>query len=187
MTIHLRRLTPADAGEYREFRLAALREAPTAFTSSYEEERGKPLSTTVDRLTREIVLGAYGEGALLGVAGLSLPSRGRERHKATLFGMAVAPRAAGRGIGKALVSEILAVAEGVGGLTQVALTVSEGNTRAERLYRSCGFETWGREPRAVLVDGRPIAKLHMLRLLRPAVLVDGRPIAKLHMLRLLRP
>ncbi|WP_020390648.1 hypothetical protein [Kribbella catacumbae] len=38
-----------------------------------------------------------------------------------------------------------------------------GNAAAERLYRSCGFEQWGREPAAVMVDGQPVAKLHLIR------------------------
>jgi RimJ/RimL family protein N-acetyltransferase len=94
-----------------------------------------------------------------------VPARRQERHKATLFGMAVAPSATGQGIGKALVQRILDLAAGVGGLVQVGLTVSEGNQPAGRLYHSCGFRVSGREPRAVIVDGHPVAKLHMVRML----------------------
>lgn len=57
---------------------------------------------------------------------------------------------------------MLAVAAEDGRLRQVLLTVSEGNEAALRLYTSCGFEVWGREPAAVLVDGQPVAKLHMI-------------------------
>ncbi|MFE5587641.1 GNAT family N-acetyltransferase, partial [Kitasatospora sp. NPDC056531] len=64
-----------------------------------------------------------------------------------------------------LVGRVLATAAEDGRLRQVLLTVSEGNEPALRLYASCGFEVWGREPRAVLVDGRAMAKLHMVRLL----------------------
>ncbi|KAB8197456.1 GNAT family N-acetyltransferase [Nonomuraea phyllanthi] len=169
-TVTVRELGVEDAAPYRAFRLEALRATPTAFTSSYEEESAKPLSTTIARLAAAgrpdgAVVGAYDGGRLIGIAGLSVPPRRQERHKATLFGMAVAPHAAGRGIGKLLVHRILEIAASVEGLTQVGLTVSEGNLPAERLYRSCGFEVWGREPRAVVIGGRPIAKLHMIRML----------------------
>ncbi|GAA4586748.1 GNAT family N-acetyltransferase [Planotetraspora phitsanulokensis] len=170
-SLTVRRLTVEDAEEYRALRLEALRRAPTAFTSSFSEESAKPLSATIDRLAaagrpHDTVLGAYDGGRnLVGVAGLAVSARRQERHKATLFGMAVAPHVTGRGIGKVLVRRVLDLAAAVDGLVQVGLTVSEGNLPAERLYRSCGFEVWGREPRAVLVDGTVIAKLHMIRML----------------------
>lgn len=66
-------------------------------------------------------------------------------------------------VGKALVTRIIELATATDGVRQVVLTASEGNVAAERLYRSCGFEQWGREPAAVVVDGLPVAKLHMIR------------------------
>ncbi|MBN9531550.1 MAG: hypothetical protein J0H82_35460 [Alphaproteobacteria bacterium] len=48
---------------------------------------------------------------------------------------------------------------------QVILSVSAGNEAAERLYRGCGFEVYGREPRAVMMDGLAIAKLYMILML----------------------
>ncbi|MFJ9448143.1 GNAT family N-acetyltransferase [Kitasatospora sp. NPDC101235] len=176
--VELRRLGTADAEPYRAFRLAALRETPTAFTSSHAEEAGKPLSATLRRLAEAedgpgALIGAFdGAGALVGTAGLKVPTRGQERHKGTLYGMAVARSAAGRGIGRALVDEVLHTAAQDGRLRQVLLTVSEGNEPALRLYTASGFEVWGREPRAVLVDGRAVAKLHMVRLL------DAEPTAE---------
>ncbi|MEV1175759.1 GNAT family N-acetyltransferase [Nonomuraea sp. NPDC049784] len=166
----IRSLTVRDAGEYRAFRLQALRDAPTAFTSSFEEDVAKPLSATEQRLAaagrpHDAVIGAYLAGSLVGIAGLAVPERAQERHKGTLFGMAVAPHATGRGLGRALVTRVLELAAAVDGLVQVGLTVSEGNVPAERLYRSCGFEVWGREPRAIIVEGCAVAKLHMVRML----------------------
>ena len=68
-------------------------------------------------------------------------------------------------MGRALVERLLSEAGQVQHLLQIVLTVSEGNTPAVRLYRSCGFQVWGREPRAVIAAGEPITKLHMLHLL----------------------
>ncbi|MFG2907558.1 GNAT family N-acetyltransferase [Kitasatospora sp. NPDC048286] len=176
-SVLLRRLGVADAEPYRAFRLAALRETPSAFTSSHAEEAGKPLSATLRRLAGAeygpgALIGAFdGSGALIGTAGLKVPRRSQERHKGTLYGMAVARGAGGRGIGRALVREVLRTAADDGRLRQVLLTVSEGNDPALRLYTACGFEVWGREPRAVLVEGRAVAKLHLVCLLdgeRPA-------------------
>ena len=169
--IIIRKLTAGDAETYREFRLGALQDSPDAFTSSFAEEAAKPLQATLERLNpagrpHDAVFGAFdGAGNLMGVAGLAVYPRTHERHKGTLFGMAVAKPASGRGIGRLLVQHVLRSAATVDGLLQVGLTVSEGNLPAERLYRSCGFEVWGREPQAIIVAGKPIAKLHMIHTL----------------------
>jgi len=173
--IVIRRLGVADAEDYRAFRLTALRETPTAFTSSFVEENSKPLSATVARLAAfepgpGALIGAFNPtGELIGSAGLDIPGRRQERHKATLFGMAVLGTATGRGVGRVLVQRILQIAKADEKLYQVALTVSEHNEPARRLYTSCGFAVWGREPRAVVVDGTAIAKLHMLHMLDDTV------------------
>jgi RimJ/RimL family protein N-acetyltransferase len=39
-------------------------------------------------------------------------------------------------------------------VTQVKLSVNTENEKAAALYRSLGFEVYGREPRAMRVDGR---------------------------------
>jgi SAM-dependent methyltransferase len=170
----IRRLGVADAEAYRAFRLTALRDTPTAFTSSFLEENSKPLSATAARLAifepgPGALIGAFNpRGELVGSAGLDIPGRGQERHKATLFGMAVLGTATGRGVGRALVKRILQIARADERLYQVALTVSEHNEPAMRLYTSCGFAVWGREPRAVVVDGTAVAKLHMVLMLDDA-------------------
>ncbi|MFJ8622092.1 GNAT family N-acetyltransferase [Kitasatospora sp. NPDC093550] len=178
--VTVRRLGRADAEPYRAFRLDALRATPSAFTSGYAEERAKPMSATLSRLAEAedgpgALLGAFdGTGALVGTAGLEVARRSQERHKGTLYGMAVAPAAGGRGIGRTLVREVLRTAAEDGLLRQVLLTVSEGNEAALRLYTACGFEVWGREPRAVLVDGLAVAKLHMVLVLDTEPTVAGR-------------
>ncbi|MEU8926372.1 N-acetyltransferase [Kitasatospora sp. NPDC048545] len=169
--VTVRRLGRTDAEQYRAFRLEALRETPSAFTSGHAEERAKPMAATLHRLAEAedgpgALLGAFdATGTLIGTAGLKVARRSQERHKGTLYGMAVARTATGRGVGRALVREVLRTAGEDGRLRQVLLTVSEGNEAALRLYTDCGFEVWGREPRAVLVDGLAVAKLHMVRML----------------------
>jgi hypothetical protein len=56
----IRRLTPADASIFQVLRLAALREAPSAFGSSYEEEKDLPASTIEARLTVQVDRGPFG-------------------------------------------------------------------------------------------------------------------------------
>ena len=47
------------------------------------------------------------------------------------------------------------------GLSDLVLTVTEGNSSALRLYREAGFAAFGTEPRAIVVQGIPHAKVHM--------------------------
>jgi RimJ/RimL family protein N-acetyltransferase len=164
--VRIRRLGADDAERYRAFRLHSLRAMPSSFSSSFAEESARPLSATVERLAPtgrpdDAVFGAFCSEELVGIAGLRRWAGDQERHKATLFGMAVAPERSGQGIGTALVRHVLDYARSVEGLIQVELRYSEGNAPAERLYRACGFEEWGRERGAVLVAGDAITKVHM--------------------------
>jgi RimJ/RimL family protein N-acetyltransferase len=167
----IRRLGANDAEAYRAFRLRAIRATPLAFTASFEEESTRPLSAMIDRIIApgrpdDAVFGAFDDaGKLIGIAGFAVAQRPQERHSATLFGMAVAPHATRRGVGRALVLRVLEHAASVRGLLQVQLRVSEGNAAAEHLYRSCGFVEWGRERRAVMVMGAAVTKIHMVRML----------------------
>src|SRR4051794_18044509 len=96
MTI-VRRLVPDEAPEYRALMLEAYERHPDAFTSSAAERTALPLAWWESRLSAaaeaaELVFGAFQNGELGGVAGLSFESREKIRHKATLFGMYVPVR-----------------------------------------------------------------------------------------------
>ncbi|MES2937542.1 MAG: GNAT family N-acetyltransferase [Pseudomonadota bacterium] len=161
--MQIRRLTAADAPAYRELRLRGLREHPDAFTSSHEEDAQLPLEASARRLRSETQTfwGALdGDGTLLGVVGLERETRAKNRHKATVVGMYVAPEAAGQGAGRALLEALIATARHEG-LELLVLTVTDGNGPAATLYERCGFRSFGVEPRAIKVDGVACGKNHM--------------------------
>jgi ribosomal protein S18 acetylase RimI-like enzyme len=56
-----------------------------------------------------------------------------------------------KGIGRALLMELLRRLRSEAGLLQVTLTVATGQTAAKHLYSSLGFKTYGCEPRALKV------------------------------------
>ena len=163
----IRRLMPDDAGEYRTLRLRALRDHPDAFTSSFEEEQLRPLAWAQARLRpdaerpHDFFLGAFIGDELVGMVGLQGRYRPKERHNAAVVGMYVAPDAAGRGVGGALMRELLAQARALPDLEQLDLTVTQGNDVAQALYTRLGFGAFGVLPRAIRVDGRYFAKIHM--------------------------
>jgi ribosomal protein S18 acetylase RimI-like enzyme len=156
----VRMLGPADATLYRALRLRALREHPDAFTSSWEEERQQPAEAAAQRLAAHPFWGAYRQAELYGFVGLQREPRTKNRHKATVMGMYVAPELAGQGVGRKLLEALIAHAR-LNGTESLVLTVTDGNQRAVRLYESAGFRSFGIEPDAIRVAGRPLAKNHM--------------------------
>jgi ribosomal protein S18 acetylase RimI-like enzyme len=157
----IRRLQPTDAEPYRALRLRALREHPEAFTSSFEEDSQEPVAASQKRLEGKVRMwGAFVDGALVGIVGLDPEARLKNRHKAHVVGMYVAPEAGRRGVGRALMDALLADAR-ASGFELLVLTVTAGNDGARDLYVRCGFKTFGIEPGAIKVDGRAYDKDHM--------------------------
>ena len=171
--MHIRRLQREDAAPYHALRLRMLCTFPDAFTSSYEEDSLKPLAWVEKRIVagdeapHDFVLGAFDVAdQLIGSVGLSVETRQKQRHKALLFGMYVAPESAARGVGRALLAACLERARAVPGLEQINLSVTAANARARRLYESAGFSVFGIEERAIKIGIEYFAKAHMtLRLL----------------------
>jgi GNAT superfamily N-acetyltransferase len=134
----IRRLAPDEWQVFREVRLAALRDAPYAFGSTYERESVADERNWRERLANRTQLVAEIEG---GVAGMAAGIRSDES-SAALISMWVAPPARGKGVGSRLVNAVLDWAEQEG-YDSVSLWVTDGNVVAERLYERCGFTRTG--------------------------------------------
>ena len=161
--MNIRQLTEGDAADYHELRLRGLREHPEAFTSSFEEEhaRGPGLARARLASPHDMVLGAFADGRLVGVVGLSLEPRAKVRHKGHVFGMYVAPGQAGGGVGRALLAACIARAREIPGLEQLELTVTDSNARPKAFYEKAGFRAFGVERNAIKVGERYFDKCHM--------------------------
>jgi ribosomal protein S18 acetylase RimI-like enzyme len=164
--LRIRRLTPTDAAQYRAVMLQAYACEPDAFTSTVAEREPLPLPWWAARISdlpdpRELVVGAFMDEPLVGLAGLMFEDRERTAHKARLFGMFVLPEFRGRGVGHALVREVLVLARSRPATRVVQLTVTASNAPAVRLYESSGFVPFGNEPFAIKIGERFVSKLHM--------------------------
>jgi ribosomal protein S18 acetylase RimI-like enzyme len=146
--VEVRLLCGADATAFQALRLEALAR-PSAFASAYHEEADQPLAEVALRLDQGPVFGALANGALAGTAGLAVPARAKKRHKGELWGVYVREEDRGQGLGRRLVEA--AIAHARGHLEQLHATVTTGNHAARQLYRSLGFQTYGREPRGLKV------------------------------------
>jgi RimJ/RimL family protein N-acetyltransferase len=171
MIASIRPLAGDDVDAYRALRLRGLAEHPEAFTSSTGEEAAKPVSWLSTRIAASpgspanVVLGAFADDVLVGIVGLDVDPRAKVRHKGHVFGMYVPSEHARGGVGERLVAALIAHAERFPALSQLVLTVTADNLPAVRLYGRAGFLPFGREPEAVVVDGRRYDKLHMIRYL----------------------
>ena len=161
----VRVLTRADAVAFRELRLRALKEHADAFTSSYGEDAQQPLAATEQRIAGgagNMFWGAFVDGRLQGIVGLTREPRKKNAHKAGIVAMYVAPESGRRGLGRALLQAVIDHARSVAGLEQLVLTVTRNNNAAAELYRTTGFMTFGVEPRAIKVAGEYFDKEHMI-------------------------
>ena len=110
----------------------------------------------------DLALVALLDGVVVGSAGLERFG-GRRAHAAHL-GMGVHDDFCGRGIGTALLRELVEAADAWLGLLRLELTVFADNVRAIRLYKTFGFEREGLQRCFAFRAGRHIDALGMARL-----------------------
>lgn len=106
--------------------------------------------------------GTFVEDRLVGHLSLTGGNIEAETHRATLA-MGVERRHRGQGIGRALLGEGLAFAEGCEVLAWVDLGVFAGNPGARRLYEAFGFEAWGTHRDRFRVLGESVDDVQMVR------------------------
>jgi RimJ/RimL family protein N-acetyltransferase len=160
----IRFLQGGDAARFQALRLEALRAAPEAFASSYEEEVDRPLSVIEQRLAGPdgFVVGAFDpQDRLVGVAGFVRQAHRKMAHKGLIWGMYVQQAHRGRGLGRRLLQQLLRRAAALPGIEQVQLGVMADNTAAQALYQSFGFQAYGLERAAIKLDGRFLDEILM--------------------------
>jgi ribosomal protein S18 acetylase RimI-like enzyme len=163
----IRPLTVADAAAFWALRLRGFEESPAAFNTAPDEWRARPVAEAERLLGNEagtpddVVMGVF-DPELVAHVGLRREARKKRAHKATLWGLYVAPEARGRGVGLRLLEVLLEHARRVPGLTVVELTVMAQNTHAFGLYQRLGFRRFGYQERAAKVGDTYFAEEHML-------------------------
>jgi RimJ/RimL family protein N-acetyltransferase len=136
-----------DWRDYRDIRLAALKDAPSAFAATWQQEAALTESQWMERAQRSeegdtatIVVAVDDDGRWVGLAGGYRPGdRGAD---AELISMWVAPDCRGRKISPDLVRAVLAWADSHQAVS-VGLWVNETNQPAISLYEKEGFRRTG--------------------------------------------
>ena len=157
MEPELRVASPADWEDFKSVRLRALEDSPTAFGVTLAEALSQPDDVWRDRLRAPWpTLIAYVGGTPAAMGGLFAPEDSAD---AFVWGMWVAPEARGRGLGRAILEELVRHADQLD--RPVVLHVTEGNDGARRLYEAHGFVATGEwEP---LREGSDL-RIELLRL-----------------------
>jgi ribosomal protein S18 acetylase RimI-like enzyme len=170
----VRALTPSDAASFWRMRQEALERDPEAFVSSAEEHRDTTIEETAVRIGADpennFILGAFLDGELVGTAGFYRERGLKVQHRGHVWGVYVTERARGDGAGRKLMHALLTRAAAIESVEQIVLTVTATQTAAIRLYRSLGFQRFGREQRALKVGGRYLDEEHMSLFLRESIL-----------------
>lgn len=157
-TAMLRAAHPDDAAEMVRFLVDVCGE--TEFLLAYPEERQnltiereRAFLTNIAEDDNELMLTAWVDGHLAGVANISFSTRMKMRHRASV---AISIRRAywNLGLGTALLNALVDAAKARPEVRQVELEFIEGNRRAQALYEKVGFRVVGVHPDAfVLKDG----------------------------------
>jgi ribosomal protein S18 acetylase RimI-like enzyme len=157
MTLVLRETTPDDWQVRREVRLAALRDSPDAFYTTYEQSRTRDETAWRNwpALGRGAIFVAWLDGEPVGIVGIG-PQWDNETGThvdngiADLFAMWVAPAARGTGVADELIRAAIEWARAAG-TDAVELEVAGGNDRARSVYERHGFVATTKE--SIMTDG----------------------------------
>jgi RimJ/RimL family protein N-acetyltransferase len=154
--ITIREAMISDAAQFRELRLHALQNAPTAFSADYQKNANQSLNYWESRLEKDensAIFFAEYAGELIGMMGIGRGQSAKTKHSAGIWGVYVRPEWRGLHIAEALIECCIdwAKSQQVNILKLAVVTIS---TSAVRCYERCGFKTYGTEPQAVFYEGR---------------------------------
>ena len=154
-TINIREAVPSDVIQYRELRLSALQDSPTAFSADYQVNLNHPMSFWEGRLSfneHGTIFFATHENNLIGMTGIRRGESPKTKHSAGVWGMYVRSEWRGLHIAEALIETCVTWAK-VSQVNIIKLGVTTTNTSAVRCYERCGFTIYGNEPSAMLYEG----------------------------------
>lgn len=168
--IHIRPIQESDLEAYKALRLEALRLYPEAFSSDYQAQKEMPESFWQNRIhsaiesADQVLYGAEREGQLIGSAGCVREDSPKARHNGLIVGVYVQDAYRGQALAQKLIQACLDWALDHE-ITIAKLGVGAHNQAAIRCYQTMGFEHWGTEPRALLVNGHYIDEWQMAKVL----------------------
>lgn len=152
----IRRLRADDQVAYAAVRLRGLELHPEAYGTGAADWRAgtaEQVRRSLEGGPDDVVLGAFVDGALVGLVGLKREPKRSVRHKGTIWGLFVDPGHRRAGHARALLAQLVEVARGLE-LAYVRALVTTTGVAALRTFEAAGFTRYGLEQGGIEVDGR---------------------------------
>ncbi len=159
--IQIRTLDESDTPGFLALKQIGLSTDPLSFVASLDEDPPDYPQRVAARLRSasvangDVVVGAFAPD-LVGIVAVTRDAHAKRHHKADLHGMYVRPEFRGCGVGRALLIEVLHLANQMPGLETIQLVVATHNREAAALYRRFGFVDVWTELRALKVGDQSV-------------------------------
>lgn len=147
--VRMRALNKKDWSAWKSLRLKALKNAPEAFASSFEEESQWPDERFKEVLAQNHIFGFFIDEQLAGIAGFYVMNQPKTKHRGVIWGVYVQPECRGMNMANRLLMFLIGHAKSY--VTQLHLTCVTTNQAAIRLYEKLGFTIIGTEPRSLKI------------------------------------
>ncbi|MBK9927766.1 MAG: GNAT family N-acetyltransferase [Anaerolineales bacterium] len=166
-TVFIREANLGDVVQFRELRLFALQDSPTAFSADYEVNANHPMSFWESRLKPDehgTIFVAEHNSQLVGLTGIRKGESPKTKHNALIWGVFVRPPWRGLHLAEELITTCIEWAK-ARDVEIVKLGVMTDNTPAIRCYERCGFTVYGTEPRGIFYEGKYYDEYLMYKIL----------------------
>jgi RimJ/RimL family protein N-acetyltransferase len=151
----IREASPSDAERFRDLRLFALQESPTAFGADHQANAARPPEYWREWLKKEetsAIFFAEHDHDLIGMMGIEQGYSPKTRHSSEIWGVFVLPDWRGLHIAEALINASVDWARSKN-IVIVKLGVLKASESAIRCYQRCGFTIYGTEPQGMFYNG----------------------------------
>jgi len=161
------RLTPNDYDHFYALRLESLEACPEEFATDAEAWKNASRETIDNLLVASEerqdapILGAWEDDTLIGMIGANRNLRPTVRHKSTLWGMYVKSASRRRGVGNALLEEVVRVLKDEPELRLIRAVVTVTSRDAISILEKKGFKVYGQDPEAKRLDDTYFDQVYM--------------------------
>lgn len=157
----IRPLDEKDIDQFIKIRKDSLSIYPKSFGAdpSISINRESTIQDLKSKTDENFILGYFDQSELVGIIGFLRYLNPKTCHKAFIWGVFVYDEYRDKRIGSQLMKACIDKAKNIEGLEKIILGSSHISDAAIKLYQKFGFEVYGREKNAMIVDGEYIDEI----------------------------